>query len=242
MRKTNVVTNKILLLIGITIISISCVNLPKIELPTAVPTFDSSTLISQISVQDSSGWNWNEIPAPTLEPRPQNSPQLIIGLDGRLHLFWDTLGGAEAFIYHSYFQDGLWSEPAPISLTLGTSKLYETPVISPGGGIHILWFNELKLGGSYRLLYAQFDGVNWSEEDEVYTSKKDLNLRGELFVDSQSTIHSVMKAATGINSDLFYLTKTSGGWDVSEPITPNMGMDGLVVWKYKLMQTGQVLV
>ena len=199
--------NKNLLLIGLAIITMSCISIPEIALPTVAPTFDSSSLKSQITTQDSSNWTWNEVPAPILDPRPQNNPQLIIGLDGKLHLFWDTLGSDKAFIYHTYFQDGFWSEPVPVSLTLGKSKLYKSPVIGSDGTIHLLWYNELKLGGPYRLIYAQFDGTSWSSESEVYISEKGLNLQGELFVDSQSLIHAIVKAPTGINPDFFYLTK-----------------------------------
>ncbi len=233
------ISHRKLLFIGIAIITMSCISLPEVTLPTVVPTFDSSSLITQINVEGSSNWIWNEVPAPTFEPRPQNNPQLVIGLDGKLHLFWDTLSSGEAFIYHSYFQDGIWSDPLPISLTLGKSKLHKAPIISSDGIIHILWYNELKSGGPYRLLYAQYDGINWSEENEVYVSEKDLNLRGELFVDTQSNIHAVIKAPVGINSDLFYLTKTPEGWSSSEAITPKI-TDGLVFWRYKPNQSSGI--
>ncbi len=228
-----------LLFIGIAIITMSCISLPKVTLPTTVPTFDSSSLITQINVADSSTWIWNELPAPTFEFLPQNNPQLVIGLDGKLHFFWDTLSDDEAFIYHSYFQDGVWSESLPISLTLGKSKLYATPVVSSDGNIHILWYNELKLGGPYRLLYAQFDGINWSVENEVYITEKNSNLRGELFADSQLNIHALIKAPVGVNYDFFYLTKTPEGWDISKPITPEV-TDGFVFWKYKPNQSSGV--
>ena len=199
MKRKRSTRNRVLLLIFITAVTMSCLNLPQISLPTPVPTFDSSTLVSQISVKESSQWLLKQMESPILKPPPQNSPQLVIGLDGRLHLFWDTLGGADAFIYHSYLEDGYWSEPFPISLSLGTSKLYVSPVVSPDGVIHVLWKNDLKLGGPYRLLYAQFDGVSWSEESEVYVSEKDVNIWGELFFDEQSVIHAIVKASKGIN-------------------------------------------
>ncbi|MBT3336630.1 MAG: hypothetical protein HN855_06375 [Anaerolineae bacterium] len=242
MKRKRSTRNRVLLLIFITAVTMSCLNLPQISLPTPVPTFDSSTLVSQISVKESSQWLLKQMESPILKPPPQNSPQLVIGLDGRLHLFWDTLGGADAFIYHSYLEDGYWSEPFPISLSLGTSKLYVSPVVSPDGVIHVLWKNDLKLGGPYRLLYAQFDGVSWSEESEVYVSEKDVNIWGELFFDEQSVIHAIVKASNGINSDLFYLTLNSNNWQSSGSITPKTGLDGLVTWQYKPFYSGIVLL
>lgn len=242
MKRTNSTKNRILLLAGMTLIMLSCINTPKIELPTPVPTFDSSTLISEVSVQDSSDWLLMQMDTPVLEPRPQNNPQLVIGLDGRLHLFWDTMGSADAFIYHSYMQDGAWSVPSAISLSLGTSKLYTSPVVSPDGVIHVLWKNELKLGGPYRLLYAQFDGSAWSEEVEVLVFEKDSSLWGELFVDEQSIIHAIVKASDGMHSNFFYLTQSGNNWESSEPIAPKTGLDGLVIWQYKPLSSGKVLL
>lgn len=242
MKRTSLIKNRSLLLAGMIVIMLSCVDVPQVILPTPVPTFDSSTLVPQISMQDSSKWQLMEIASPVLNPPPQNSPQLVIGLDGRLHLFWDTLGSADAFIYHSYLQDNSWSEPFPISLSLGTSKLYTTPVVSPDGAIHVLWKNELKLGGPYRLLYTHFDGVSWSEEGEVYVSEKDLSLWGELFVDEQSIIHAIIKTSNGINPDWLYLTQIGNDWESSASIIPKTGLDGLVTWQYKPLSSGKVLL
>lgn len=235
-------SHKFLLLIGVVVIAMSCVTVPDVVSPTLAPTFDSSTLAPNIFVQDSSDWALSQIQSPALEPRPQNKPQLVIGLDGRIHVFWDTLASEESFIYHSYYQDGVWSTPAPISLSLGTSKLYVTPIVSQDGTIHVIWKNDLKLGGPYRLLYAQFDGKNWSEESEVYISEKNPNLWGTLFVDDASMLHAVVKAPAGIDSDLFYLTKNGNNWIASEAITPKIGLDGLVIWRYKAMPSGKVLL
>ena len=118
-------TNKkrIFFLVFIILLTLSCVDVSAIDLATSVPTFDSSTLVTEILQQDSSEWTLMQMESPLLNPSPQNNPQLVIGMDGRLHVFWDTLASADSFIYHSYLQDGFWSEPSPISLSLGTSKL-----------------------------------------------------------------------------------------------------------------------
>lgn len=233
---------RIYILLLIIFLTVSCVNVSAIDFATPVPTFDSSTLVTEISQQDSFEWTLMQMESPVLDPPPQNSPQLVIGLDGRLHLFWDTLASGDSFIYHAYFQDGTWSTPSAISLSLGTSKLFTTPVVSPDGVIHVIWKNDLKLGGPYRLLYTSFDGINWGEEIEVYTSESDIGLWGELFVDERSVLHAIVRASDGIKPSYFYLTQNNDHWSSSEPITPKTGLDGLVTWQYKPLPSGRVLL
>lgn len=223
--------NTLLLITCVVILTMSCINTQQI-VPTLVPTINPASLKSQINVHDGSSWVWNEIPSPAFDPYPKHSPQLVIGLDGRLHLFWDTLAGSnDDFIYHSYLQDGVWSNPLPISMSLGSSEILEKPIVGVDGTIHVIWYNTLKLGGPYRLLYSQFDGVKWGTESEIYISEKDPNLSGMLFSDANGVVHAIVDAPDHMDSSIFYLTQIAGNWDIPKPMMSPMGFE-IVIWKY----------
>jgi len=233
MRQKKLYVKNLFIVSFILLVSLGCV-LSQQPAPVVLePTIDPASLKSQINIRDSSTWTWNEIPAPVFNPRYQHNPQMVVGLDGRLHLFWDTLSlSGNAFIYHSYLQNGTWSNPSPVAMSLGSSDIFEKPIVGLDGTIHVIWYNKLKLGGPYRLLYSKFDGTKWGTEDEIYTSEKDPNLSGQLFLDSQGGVHAIVKSPVGANSDIFYMTQTSDGWDTPKSIMPVMGIDGLVSWKF----------
>ncbi len=194
----------------------------------------------QIHLQDATGWNWYAIPAPIIKPASQDNPKMVIDLKGRINLFWDTYAGSgNAFIYHSYFDAGQWTSPTVIAQTLGTSQIRTTPLVTPDGAIHVLWYNQLQLGGPYRLMYAKYDGANWSPEVELYRSDKDPNLSGSLFSDTQSIIHAVLQVPKGLSSDLLYLTFSANGWQNQQSILPQ-GLNDLIIWKYEPDSDGSV--
>lgn len=190
----------------------------------------------QIQLRDATGWNWYAIPIPIIKPASQDGPQMIIDSKGRINLFWDTYAGSRnAFIYYSIFDAGQWTIPTPIAQTLGISQISRsTPVATSDGAIHVLWYNQLKLGGPYRLMYAKYDGTNWSSEVELYRSG-DLNINGSLFSDTHSIVHAIIKAP----NDLLYLTNTVNGWQNQQSIVPK-GFGNLVLWKYEPDSAGDV--
>ena len=72
-------------------------------------------------------WQWEPLKEVTLTPTPY-STTTAIDLNGKPHIFWDTWGGSNAFIYHRYQTEGGWSDPEAIAQTLGTSDLLAPPV------------------------------------------------------------------------------------------------------------------
>ena len=228
----------VLIFVVVLMMMMACVATPatasvSMASPTPLPA-------AQIHIKDATSWKWGEIPAPVIKPFSQH-PQVLIDSKGRIHLLWDTLGGSDnAFIYHSYFDAGQWTSPKPIASTLGTSSIVTAPLATPDGAIHVLWYNQLQLGGPYRLMYAKYDGANWSPEVELYRSDKDPNLSGSLFSDSRSTVHAVISSPNGIGSDFYYLTNTPNGWSAPQTILPQEATHGLVVWKYEPDSTGDV--
>ena len=229
--------NKTILIFVVVLMMMACVAIPattpvSIASPTPLPA-------AQIHIKDVTSWKWTEIPVPVIKPFSQH-PQVLIDLKGRIHLLWDTLGGSDnAFIYHSYFDAGQWTSPKPIASTLGTSSIVTAPLATPDGAIHVLWYNQLQLGGPYRLMYAKYDGANWSPEVELYRSDKDPNLSGSLFSDSQSVVHAVIRVPKGLGSDFLYLTNTTNGWQIQQSILPQ-GLNDLIMWKYEFDSDGGV--
>lgn len=65
-----------------------------------------------------SAWQWESIQAIQLSPTPLDNPLMAIDDSGKLHIFWDTWGSNQAFIYHKYQTDTGWSDTAPVNLML----------------------------------------------------------------------------------------------------------------------------
>ena len=185
---------------------------------------------SHINFQGDSNWNWQKFSSPLITPSPMNSPIALLDGRGYLHLFWDSpASSGSAFIYHSYSDGITWTTPSPIAPTLGSSELRSVSLINSNGVIHLLWYNTLKFGGPFRLMYASFDGEKWSQESEVMRTKSDINLRGKLSIDEKG-VHAIVESANIMSSDINYLTLLGTNWSAPEIITPPAL--GLFIWKY----------
>jgi hypothetical protein len=177
-----------------------------IFMPLAMQQYDSSL-------------TWLEPSSVDLVPWSMYSPLSIIDKQGRLHLFWDTLEGP-SFIYHTMQTNNGWTEPAPVSNSLGLSSTLSEPFVDNNGIIHLLWKNWLGTGSvkPYRLLYSSFDGNRWSSEEEVVRADNDLN----------GVIHSREGGEIQISfyygsfpTRYFYTIRSGSGWGSIAEITPS---------------------
>jgi hypothetical protein len=227
--KTLTTTKILLLTILLTTIGCITVNTPTPEPAMQNPT-PSQPMESRVNLQGNSSWNWQQVSSPTITPTSLKSPIAILDDRGYLHLFWDSpASSGSAFIYHSYYDGITWTAPTPIAPTLGSSELRFASLIKSNGIIHLLWYNTLKLGGPFRLMYASFDGTKWSQESEIMRMEKDINLRGVLSIDEKG-VHAIVESANTMSPDINYLTLSGTSWSAPEIITPPAL--GLFIWKY----------
>jgi hypothetical protein len=157
---------------------------------------------------------WSNPAAITLAPTPHNTPLAVLDQSGRLHLIWDTLYSPR-FLYHAYLSDQGWSAPMPIAQTLGTSYTMYVPVVDQRGDIHLLWRNYLSSGveNPHRLLYANFNGSQWSIEEEIVRDNG--QKQGMVHLDREDGIH-VTYVETTFASRVFHRVRTNSGW--TDPI------------------------
>ncbi|MFO7584232.1 MAG: hypothetical protein R6W69_05840 [Anaerolineales bacterium] len=206
-----------------------------VELSAPQPKEQTSSSVSVITEQhinllDASAWNWQQIASPEINSSALKNSIAVLDSRGYLHLFWDLpFNSSGAFIYHSYYDGNAWTQASPIAQTLGSSELRSDSLVRYGDTIHLLWYNKLKLGGPYRLMYASFDGTNWSPESEVMRIEKDPNLWGKLSV-TEKGIHAIVKSPNIISADLSYLTFSGTDWGSIQTVTPPMV--GLFNWNY----------
>jgi hypothetical protein len=184
-------------------------------------------------------WQWRATEIVNLSPSPFDNPFLAIDHAGRVHVFWDTWSsGGAAFIYQTYQDGNGWTAPAPIANTLGVSKLLIPPVVTPDGDIHLVWYNDLAIGGPYRLMYASFDGNRWGPEEEItrFTSPYP---GAVLNYDDQGNLHIVYREPSLFTDPSFYRVLVQGTW--SDPINITPGSGGQVIfWDLELDRSGGV--
>ncbi len=229
-----------ILLIAMLITTIGCITV-KTTIPQPIaPTNYPATILTEqkINSVDASSWSWQQIPSPEINSSLLKNSLAIVDHRGYLHLFLDsTLDSSGAFIYHTYYDGDNWTPVSPIAQTLGTSELRSASLVRYGNTIHLLWYNKLKLGGPYRLMYASFDGDTWSPESEVMRIEKDPNLWGKLSI-TEKGIHAIVKSPNIISSDISYLTFSGTAWDSIQAITPPLM--GLFLWNYHPDSNGGV--
>lgn len=141
-------------------------------LPFVVKDFDTS-------------WQFYDPIKVQLQPVPLSSPYLVIDSSERPHILWETYSSEKAFIYHTYLTDQGWTTPTPIANTLGRSKLHTPPVVGSHNDIYFVWYNELNLGGPYRIMYAAWDGTQWGPEYELIGQGSSIYIRGMTRLDKQ---------------------------------------------------------
>jgi hypothetical protein len=173
-----------------------------------------------VGVTDSTPrWQWTPALDLELSPSPNNAPRAVIDRNGQLHLFWDT-SRSPRFIYHTYFNGEAWTDPQPIAETLGISEIHEAPVVAPDNTIHIVWNNNLKIDTQTvnRLMYASFDGSDWSVEEEVYRPAN--SARGRPHFDSAGSARITLLESNIFTLMARQLSRTESGWMPSNVIKP----------------------
>jgi hypothetical protein len=172
-------------------------------------------------------WQWSQAFPITLEPRPFNPLVSVIDRSGQFHIFWDTLTSGQRYIYHAWLTPTGWTTPAPIANSLGNSTILYPPIVGVNGRIHILW--HIYLGSAvqnpYGLLYAAFDGQNWSPVEEVY--RGDMDIQGMVRLDEQGNVH-VTIADTMFGSMILHTQRTNSGWTSPVPVDPSHGVS--LIW------------
>lgn len=170
-------------------------------------------------------WQFQSPVKVVLQPLTLTTPFLIIDSSGRLHILWDTYSGDKTFIYHTYLTDQGWTDAAPVAQTLGRSKLLNPPVAGAQNDIHLVWYNELNLGGPYRILYAKWDGTQWGSEIELIGQGKSSSVNGMVRLDNNGMPHVAYIDSDGLfTTSIFYQFWTGTGFSPSQKINrPNYG-------------------
>jgi len=160
-------------------------------------------------------WQWSTAITVELTPMPYHDPLVVVDHQQQLHIFWDTLK-APHFIYHTFLGAFGWSATEPITQTLGTSTLQYPPVVGPDGTIHLVWQNDLGSGveARYRLLHAQFDGINWSPETVLYQNVHG-SVDGLPYLDEQNRLQILSDYSNLVTRQFLQFTQTTGGWSTS---------------------------
>jgi hypothetical protein len=184
-------------------------------------------------------WHWGETGLIQLQPTPSSDILMVIDHAGRPHLLWGkSATGGDAYIYHTYLSSGNWTSPINVADTLGVSKTLLTPLITPDGKIHLLWANSLTSGGPYRLIYAVFDGSQWSPEEEVASHKYQINI-ARLNYDENGYIH-LTYTLSDIFSYYYHRVRLSDGWSDPQNINPPSGSPALIWRSYRPDRFGGV--
>jgi hypothetical protein len=172
-----------------------------------------------VSAQDGTSWRWTESTEVELIPTPRSGPVTALDHLGQPHLFWDT-SSAPRFIYHTYYSEAGWSEPAPVAESLGTAELLYAPLVDNEGELHLVWRTDLgsNVENRYRLMYAIFNGSGWADAEEITGS----DWGGITAIPHLDGNDKVM--VTSVNNDVFGSTaiqfSRTEGWSQTEPIYP----------------------
>jgi hypothetical protein len=158
----------------------------------------------------------------TVTPSPNHPPLSTVDHQGRLHLIWDTLA-TPRFLYHTYLSAQGWVSPTAVAQTLGISEVQFPPLVDGNGTIHLAWRSDLGTGVTdrYRILYAQYDGGQWSPEEEVFHDP--YSLQALLHSGAQGGIRIGAVVSTGyfgFSSDLYDFQRTGLSWTSFGPFVP----------------------
>ena len=119
-------------------------------------------------------------------------------------------------------QPGRWAPPVNISNTFYGS-LQPDMAIGPDGKIHVVWEDYSRLGSLMwkDILYACYDGIEWSEPEQVSAMDTTYSLFPEVAVDSLGRPHVVWNhRAIFIDGDAYYSFRTDTGWTEPFNLTP----------------------
>jgi hypothetical protein len=114
-------------------------------------------------------WAWREGITITLTPSPGG---ILMAIDHqrRVHLLWDV-SLSPKFIYHSYLSSSGWTSPTVVASSLGFSEVMHPPAVAINDIMHLLWRNRETSNAPYRILYATFEGGQWTPEEVVFQSR-----------------------------------------------------------------------
>ena len=173
------------------------------------------------------GWQWQLPSQIALSPHPNHATILVIDRFGRPHILWDTYTSPR-YIYHTYLTEQGWTAAAPVAESLGTSETLFPPIIDSDGNLHLLWHNWLgsSVENPYCLLYAVFDGSQWSAEEEVVRSVTDI--QGMVQLDGQDGVRVTYVGTLFFGGKAYQTQRISGVW--SSPVQVNVSHIVSLVW------------
>lgn len=153
-----------------------------------------------------------------LSPTPYliyNAPKLAIDHSGRPHIFWETLQ-TPRYAYHTFLAESGWSSPSPIAGTLGISYITSEPIFDLQGTLHIMWLTDLGIDvtNRYQMVYANFDGDQWSAYEDVSQSTSMTN--GKLRVVSDGNLQAVIETTYRVYRNL----RSNFGWETAQLLDP----------------------
>ena len=134
------------------------------------------------------------------------------------HIFLSPLLLLAFCVITLHAQPGRWAEPVNISNNAGGSTSPDM-AIGPDGKIHVVWEDYTRLGSLWwkDILYACYDGIEWSEPEQVSAMDTTYSLDPFVAVDSLGRPHVVWNhRAIFPDADAYYSYKTDTGW--TEPL------------------------
>ena len=176
-------------------------------------------------------WKWQESITITLSPSPWGIPLTIIDHQGRFHILWSTLT-VPRYIYHTYYDGNQWSPQLPMAETLGYSKVLYAPLVDGNGHLHLVWHNDLGLGESKRLMYAEFDGTSWGSEQEIYRTDNS-SVQGMPQLDGHGRVQITLLDGS-YSTTAYQAIENNNAWQLSGAIQPGH----LVQWTWPDMSGG----
>jgi hypothetical protein len=186
----------------------------------ANPPADATIYLPLVAKNFDPSWAWSNPITATLTPAPYHAPLATIDHLGRLHILWDTLTPPQ-FIYHTYLTAQGWTSPTAVAQTLGTSEVMYPPLVDTAGILHLAWRNNLgtSVTNPYRIMYARFDGTQWSSEEEVFRSA--FTLQALLHTDQLDQIRIgalVSTAFISFSSNTYDFVRSVQGWSSYGPL------------------------
>ena len=183
---------------------------------------DGNSIYLPVVMQDyDSSWRWDSVNRISLPESPFHDPVIGNDFQGRTHLLWDNWSSGDQFIFHTYQTDSGWTTSAEIDQTLGASKVILPPMMGADGQLHLVWYNELALGGPYRLMADSFNISQWEIAHELVRyqyNSSDVAMN----VSPNGSVNVVFGILGLIRTDYFFTQKTSAGWSAGTYIDPQL--------------------
>lgn len=189
--------------------------------PASSQSIGSTLYLPLVQSRFDNQFQWQE--PVTFTPTPEISsssiPIMIIDHRGRPHLLFDT-SYSPSYIYHSFLSNNGWTALEPIAQPIGKSELKYPPFLDSNGTIHLVWNNWLGVSveNPYRLMYASFDGISWSQEEEIISGSYSYSGLPRVDEDGQPLITLVDDL---LGSSIYQYGKSPSGWILRYQIKPS---------------------